>query len=225
MSNRRIVLCWTIAALLVSCVTFSGNGSPYESQSGRRPPKKIESPDPLPPKPEEPPIKPPEDKSKSRIPIKVAWYLRDVMDSSMLAHVVQSGCLDRLAQSNSVSATPTDDVNRKQASDMAKASTDTYVLWFEFEYDTGSLRQPPGGLDPSRAQQMSVRYEVFAPGTGKSKTSGHLFQRVRTPGGVPLPIPSPGSTAAVEYSFRYMGREMADRLLDALNLPHPADRR
>jgi len=215
----------TIALLLAAAVLLMSHGSSASGQSGRRPPKKIESPDPLPPKQEEPPIKPPEDKSKSRIPIKVAWYLRDVMDSSMLAHVVQSGCLDRLAQSNSVSATPTDDVNRKQASDMAKASTDTYVLWFEFEYDTGSLRQPPGGLDPSRAQQMSVRYEVFAPGTGKSKTSGHLFQRVRTPGGVPLPIPSPGSTAAVEYSFRYMGREMADRLLDALNLPHPADRR
>ncbi|HXF40628.1 MAG TPA: hypothetical protein VN687_13000 [Blastocatellia bacterium] len=215
----------SIALLLAAAVLLMSHGSSASGQSGRRPPKKIESPDPLPPKQEEPPIKPPEDKAKYRIPIKVAWYLRDVMDSSMLAHVVQSGCLERLSQSNSVSATPTDDVNRKQASDMAKASTDTYVLWFEFEYDTGSLRPPPGGLDPSRAQQMSVRYEVFAPGTGKSKTSGHLFQRVRTPGGLPLPIPSPGSTAAVEYSFRYMGREMADRLLDALNLPHPPERR
>ena len=215
----------SMALLLAAAVLLMSHGSSASGQSGRRPPKKMESPDPLPPKQEEPPIKPPEDKSKSRIPIKVAWYLRDVMDSSMLAHVVQSGCLDRLAQSNSVSATPTDDVNRKQASDMAKASTDTYVLWFEFEYDTGGLRPTPGGLDPSRAQQMSVRYEVFAPGTGKTRTSGHLFQRVRTPGGVPLPIPSPGSTAAIEYSFRYMGREMADRLLDALNLPHPPERR
>ena len=126
----------SIALLLAAAVLLMSHGSSTSAQSGRRPPKKSESPDPLPPKQEEPPIKPPEDKSKSRIPIKVAWYLRDVMDSSMLAHVVQSGCLERLAQSNSVSATPTDDVNRKQASDMAKASTDTYVLWFEFEYDT-----------------------------------------------------------------------------------------
>lgn len=215
----------SIALLLAGAVLLISHSSTASGQSGRRPPKKSESPDPLPPKQEEPPIKPLEDKSKAGIPIKVAWYLRDVMDSSMLAHVVQSGCLERLAQSNSVSATPTDDVNRKQASDMAKASTDTYVLWFEFEYDTSSLQQPRGGIDPSRAQQISVRYEVFAPGTGKTKTSGHLFQRVRGPGGVPLPIPSPGSTAAAEYSLRYMGREMADRLLDALNLPHPSGRR
>jgi hypothetical protein len=215
----------SIALLLAAAVLVMSDGLTASGQSGRRPPKKSESPDPLPPKQEEPPIKPPEDTSKSRIPIKVAWYLRDVMDSSMLAHIVQSGCLERLSQSNSVSATPTDDVNRKQASDMAKASSDTYVLWFEFEYDTSSIQQPRGGLDPSRAQQISVRYEVFAPGTGKSRTSGHLFQRVRGPGGVPLPIPGPGSTAAAEYSLRYMGREMADRLLDALNLPHPAERR
>jgi|GEM_PF-724331 len=215
----------TMALLLAAAVLLLSHGSTASGQSGRRPPKKSESPDPLPPKQEEPPVKPPEDKSKSRIPIKVAWYLRDVMESTTVAHIVESGCLERLSQSNSVSATPTDDVNRKQASDMAKASTDTYVLWFEFEYDTSSLQQPRGGLDPSRAQQVSVRYEVFTPGTGKTRASGHLFQRVRGPGGVPLPIPGPGSTAAVEYSLRYMGREMADRLLDALNLPHPAGRR
>ena len=215
----------SIALLLAAGVLLMSHVSSASGQSGRRPPKKIESPDPLPPKQEEPPIKPPEDTSKSRIPIRVAWYMRDVMESTTVAHIVETGCLERLSQSNSVSATPTGDVNRKQASDMAKASTDTYVLWFEFEYDTASLQQPRGGLDPSRAQQISVRYEVFTPGTGKTRTSGHLFQRVRGPGGVPLPMPAPGSTAGVEYSLRYMGREMADRLLDALNLPHPTDRR
>jgi hypothetical protein len=225
MSRQRNSLLCTIAALLVCCVTLSSNGSPGNGQSGRRPPKRAESPDPLPPKQEEPPIKPPQDKSKSRIPVKVVWYLQSISNSSIIARIVQSGCLERLAQSNSVDAAPAEDLNRKQASDIAKASTDTYVLWFELELDGTGAQTSRAGLDPAWVQQLYVRYEVFAPATGKTKTTGHVYQRPRGPGGLPLPMPAPGSTASAEYSLRYAGREMADRLLDALNLPHPAERR
>lgn len=213
----------SIIVLLISALLLMGEGLVASGQSGRRPPKRIESPNPLPPKQEEPPIKAPEDKSKSRVPVKVAWYLQNISNSPILSRIVQSGCLERLSQSNSVNATPAEDLNRKQASDIAKASTDVYVLWFEVELDGSQTSRV--GLDPASLQDLYVRYEVFTPGTGKTKTTGRIYQRSRGPGGLPLPMPAPGSTMSAEYSLRYAGREMADRLLDALNLPHPAERR
>jgi hypothetical protein len=63
-----------------------------------------------------------------------------------------------------------------------------------------------------------VSYVVFAPGTGKVKTQGHIYQgQSRGPVGVPIPR----STASIEYELRRCGREAADRVLDALNIAQP----
>jgi hypothetical protein len=212
----------SLAALLM-LVLLSGTTLNSHAQSGRRPPKPPTSPDPLPPKQEEPPIKPSTDQnSKSQIPVKVIWYLRNVNFSTFYARIVQDGCLERLSQARSVNPTTGAEANRKQAIDMAKASTDTYVLWYEFDLEIPDTdRYTVGAVPP---QYLYVRYEVFTPGTGKRKTAGSIYQRPRGPGGVPLPIPGPRTTGAAEYSLRYAGREMADRLLDTLGLPRPADR-
>jgi hypothetical protein len=218
--NRRTAA----VSILTLALFLLGSVSTPAFQSGRRPPKPPTSPDPLPPKNEEPPIKPSEEGGKSQIPVRVAWYLQNVSSSPAFARIVQSGCLERLSQSNSVKASPVDDINRKRASEIAKASNDTYVLWFELELDAADSTASRGSLDPGWVQSLYVRYEVFAPGTGKAKTSGRIFQRSRGPAGLPLPVPAPGTTAAAEYTLRYAGREMADRLFDALGLPHPANR-
>jgi len=215
-SFRRVIA--TAVLLSFALATFS-EASIYSMQSGRKPAKRPASPDPLPPKQEEPPIKVPE-RSANQIPVKVVWYLQHINSSSILAGVVQDGCLERLAQAKSVSATPGRDVNRKEASDIAKASTDAYVLWFELELDVVDTENARVSAGPADAQYYYINFEVFAPGTGKHKTSGHIYQRPRGPGGVPLPLPRTNSTA--EFSLRYAGREMADRLLDSLNLPRPS---
>lgn len=214
---RHIAMLCIFGLLLLSVVSIS------QAQSGRRPPKQPTSPDPLPPKQDEPPVKPSsqDQNSTSQIPVKVAWFLQNVNTSSIYSRIVEDGCLDRLSQSGSVKASPTKELNRKQAIDIAKGSTDTYVLWFELEIDyADSQRDGLGGTQP---QYLYVRYEVFTPGTGKTKTSGHVFQRPRGPGGVPIPLPR--TTGGAEYLLRNCGREMADRLLDALSVARPPERR
>ena len=140
--------------------------------------------------------------------------------SSIYSRIVEDGCLDRLSQSGSVKASPTKELNRKQAIDLAKGSTDAYVLWFELQVDyADSERAGLGGVNP---QYLYVRFEVFTPGTGKTKTSGNVYQRPRGPGGVPIPLPR--TTGTAEYLLRNCGREMADRLFDTLSVSRPPNR-
>lgn len=209
-----IVLCFC-ASLLLSGASVS------RAQSGRKPPKAPTAPDPLPPKQEEPPIKPSSDQDKkNKIPVKVVWHLQTVNLSTMYPRIVQDGCLDRLSQSGSVQPGAAEDLNRKQAIDIAKGSTDTYVLWFELEIDVADIdRAGIGGVPP---QYLYVRYELYTPGTGKTKSSGNVYQRGRGPGGIPVPLPRTNGSA--EYLLRTCGREMADRVMDAISVARPPER-
>ncbi|HSE37779.1 MAG TPA: hypothetical protein VLG74_10785 [Blastocatellia bacterium] len=199
--------------LLLSSVPIS------EAQSGRRPPKQPSSPDPLQPKPEEPPIKPTSDNNSApKIPIKVVWNHSYISSSTIYSRTVQEACLERLSQSGSVRATTaSDEMNRKEAIDLAKASTDTYVLWFELEPDSAYNNR--GGIGSVPPQYLNVRFEVYTPATGKTKTGGHIYQRPQGPGG--LPLPGPGTSGSAIYSLGYAGREMADLALDALGISRP----
>jgi hypothetical protein len=209
-----------ITAAICVCMLLLLNASPVaQAQSGRRPPKRPTFPDPLPPKQEEPPIKPSSDQNSGpKIPVKVAWQLRYIGSSTIYSGTVQEACLERLSQSGSIKATTAlDEMNRKQAIDLAKASPDSYVLWFELDLDsTYNDRSGSGNVPP---QYLSVRFELYTPTTGKTKTSGHIYQRPQGPGG--LPLPGPGTSGSALYSLGYAGREMADRVLDTLGVGRP----
>ena len=105
------------------------------------------------------------------------------------------------------------DMHRKEASDYAKNSTDVNVAWLEMERE---------GMSNS-IEDLAISYSLFAPGTGKSKAMGRVPLRRRGVGGIGLPAPS-GSPAALEYTFKQAGREVADRILNALNLSVPQGR-
>ena len=207
------------ALLIVSVPSIS------QAQSGRRPPKQPESPTPPSPKQKEPSINPSTSQdSRHKIPVTVAFYLPVVSSSAILARVVQKGCLERLAESALVTATvAARDINRRQAIDEAKTSTDAYVVWFELELDIAGRQRPsPGG--PTDAQYLYVKYEVFTPSTGKTKTAGHVYQRPAGAVGSPLPSPS-GTTYAGDYLLKYAGRDLADRIFDTLGVERPPRRR
>jgi hypothetical protein len=205
------------AALLVAAL-FAFNAA--EAQSGRRVPKRPTTADPTTPKESEPPIAQPEEKQPSHpaIPILLAGHLDDIIYSSgTYLNIVMDGFLERAAKMKGIKIEPSGrDTNRKEAIDAAKASQDRYVVWFRLVSD--SMTSQPTS-DYAYGYTLYIDYQVFQPGTGKSKTSGHVYQRTRTAG--PVGVPLPGRTG-VEYNLRYAGQELADRVLSALDLDSPA---
>ena len=210
-SARRSAILFLCLLLLMAMSIGS------QAQSGRRPPKQPKSPDPIPSKQEEPPItQPSEQKSIPKIPVKVVWDLYAIASSSTYSRSVQEACLDELSKSGSIAVSTTSrEQNRKQAIDMAKASADMYVVWFQLEPDpTYSDRSGIGSIPP---QYLIVNFYVFTPTTGKTKTTGRVYQRSVGPGGLPVP----GSGTNGYYSLEYAGREMADRVLASLGIVRP----
>lgn len=205
---RRPVSLLFIALLLVTAASFA------QAQSGRRIPKQPTSTDTNPPSQPEPPTQSTPTETAPRLPILAIKNLQSVGVSSILANTALEGCLEELKQSTAVQVSSGKDKNRKEASDYAKASKDTYVVLIQLETDAAGSVGVMGG-DP---RSLYVSYIAFAPGTGKIKTQGHVYQgRSRGPVGVPVP----GSTASIDYELRRCGREAADRVLDALNLGRP----
>ncbi|MEN3333402.1 MAG: hypothetical protein V7641_2767 [Blastocatellia bacterium] len=206
------------AVTLLICALFILNAV-AEAQSGRRIPKRPSTSDPMPPKESEPPIIQPEEKKSDRpaIPIALTKHLNDIIFSSdVYLNIVASGFLERMSQIKNIKVEPTGgDTNRKQASDAAKASPDRHVVWFQLVADT--MSQDPQS-DYAYAAYLYVDYVVYTPGTGKTKTSGHVYQRSRGVGPVNVPVPG---RASVEYSLRIAGMEMADRVLNKLDLDSP----
>jgi hypothetical protein len=147
----------------------------------------------------------------------LAKHLDDIIYSSdIYLNDVMSGFLERCAKIKYVKVEPMGgDTNRKQASDAAKASPERYVVWFRLVSD--QIASSPQ-QDAAYGSTLYVDYVVYTPGTGKTKTSGHVYQRSRSAG--PVSVPMPGRTS-VEYSLRIAGMEMADRVLSKLDLDSP----
>ena len=75
-------------------------------------------------------------------------------------------------------------------------------------------------------EDMVVDFTVFAPGTGKIKTSGRVYltQPRKSVGGVGIPMPVPSGPATAEYSLKQAGRDVADRVIDSLTVIVPPSR-
>ena len=211
-----LVLCVGIV-LLVSSLA--------QAQSGRRPPKRSESEGVQRPSEPEPPVKPAEAKQSDngKIPVLVVKS-NSYFSSSYYSDYVAEGCTARLRQAETLMVDKSDrEMNRKEASDAAMAPTPRYVVLLELTSERmGYDRRRDGGYYP---EDVVVQYTVFAPGTGKVKTSGRVYTRRAgsTVGGVGLPLPVPtDGPAAAEYMLKQAGREVADRVIDSLGvLPSP----
>jgi hypothetical protein len=215
--QRKNLLSARSFVVLVFCAVFVLTAaSLVDAQSGRRIPKKSTLPDPLPPAQSEPPIKLPEQKDvKPQTPVLVVKFLPYMNTSGMVGNIVMDGFMERMQASNQVKVRPGKDMNRKEASDYAKSSPDTYVVLLQLEVDSAYSRDTVGYVDP---YSLYVNYIIYTPGTGKSKANGNVYQRRGAIGGLPLPGPTQRTGTAAEYSLRYAGREAADRVLSALGL-------
>lgn len=212
LSPRRIASLFLCALFLLNVVAIA------EGQSGRRVPKRPTAPDPLPPASSEPPISQPspQDDRNDRLttPVLIAMYMPDIGSSDIYSRIVIEGFMQRTQKNASIKVRTGKEMNRKEAIDAAKQSKDTYVVWFQLQQDRMDTRGL--GVDP---YSLYVNYYIFEPTTGKTRTSGNIYQRTnRGPGGTSLPSPVPRSVGGAEYSLHYAGAELAERMLDTLNL-------
>lgn len=212
-SARRVIV------LLALALAISGGAA--QAQSGRRLPNRS---DPPPSQPSTAPT-PPVDQPSSNKPDKPKQQLvvsRSMNDgfSNYHADIVLRACLDRLKEGAYASISLGREMNRKQASDLAKNATDTHVLWIDWDFG----RMDSSQSDPSQTNS-AIDYVLYIPGTGKIKISGRVYpgdyRKRMGVGGVGIPLPIPNSAAALEYICKESGREIAQRVIDSLNLGRP----
>ena len=204
--------------LALSLAMLSGAA---QAQSGRRLPNRS---DPPPTHPSTAPSIPAEQPAptkpdKPRQQLVVSKSTSDSF-SNYYADLVVRSCLDRLKEGANASVSLGREMNRKEASDLAKAATDTHVLWLEWDFDR------MGSSASSQSQYNSyINYYLYTPGTGKIKTSGRVHPgdyRNRTGvGGVGIPLPVPNSAASLEFMLKESGHEIAQRVIDSLNIGRP----
>jgi len=208
-----------LLSLLLFGLVLVAVSSSALAQSGRRVPKQPTSPDPKPPAQTEPPIQPSAPtEAGPRLPILVVKNLPTVGSSSIYTNIALNGCLEELKRSLAVQVSSSTDKNRKEASDYAKASNDTYVVLIQLEQDVADTERPDVSIIGGNPASLVVTFDLFTPGTGKVKTHGRIYQ-VRNRG--PVGVPVPQTTASVDYELRRCGQEVAGRVLDSLNIARP----
>ena len=215
---QRRLTCLT--ALFTALLTVAATAG---AQSGRKPPPKRTDSPPLivtgeSSQPAEQPA--PEKRAKALTQIFVVRSQGDYAMPGYYIDAVAQSCSDELRSGASASVTMGKEMNRKEASDHAKKSTDTYVLWLSLEYDRFASQQTNSYQDG-----IYIDYTLFAPSTGKPKTSGRVYPGDRRNrvgvGGVGIPLPVPKSGAGTDYLLRESGREIAKRVISSLDLVRP----
>lgn len=207
--------------LLTICLAWAGP-STARAQSGRKLPDwNKKKPDTPPDKDKDATDQPAQQEApKPAIPLVVVRNFPDISTSTILTDITVDSCVKRLNESKGFTVSTDQNMNRKEASDRAKAMTNGYVVMIELDVDT--MNPEYTGIGPVNPYYLYVSYIIFTGGTGKIKGQGHVYQRSYAGPGVGLP--SPTSTAA-EYRLQQAGRETADRILQSIGVaPLPTDR-
>jgi hypothetical protein len=201
-----------VIALLAFFVALSA--AVAQAQSGRRLPNGNEPPPSTTPPASIESTGKPESEKPPKMQIMVVRFQSDGSFTTFYSDIVLRACLDRLKADSSAAVSVGRDMNRKEATDYAKNSTDTYVLWLEWDYDRFG-----GGGQVERGS--FVNFNLYVPGTGKTKTSGRVHQSDYRPrvGGVGIPLPN--GTAAAEYALKECGQEIARRIIESLSIGRP----
>lgn len=161
---------------LFVCLLFSVGLISVNAQSGRRvlnpPPVKAEpTPEPTP----TPAPKPKED-IKPEYSIIVVSNVRSSMNMSFRnPENTYSWVLDRMRSSTHLAVQYGGESNMKKASEMAKNSTDSYVLLVELSED--SFSSPSVGNRTVTQGQYWLDFSLFSPTTGKSRMRGRADLR------------------------------------------------
>lgn len=206
MNHKRFI---TTLALLILALCASS----VQAQSGRRqtkPPPAAPIPTPTP----EPTPIPKKDETDPELGFLVASDIHTAHGSIPLSYhsAAQRGCADRLrSKSSAVVDAPQRDMNRGEAIEKAKSSTNTYVVLLTLVYDMMARTYDDIQLD----------FLVLAPGTAKVVLTGRSYLNSLRKGPI---VVGPGRSTSGLYReawFEQAGEDAADRILKKLNLGKP----
>lgn len=213
-------------AFLCGGLLMLASASAGYAQAGRRvPPPKSDPPVPKTAEPAPTPVKekPPE---RAQISLLVASERSHSMRLPLgTDDILQAAVGRRLQDSKSLKIAAGGEMSRGEASKRAKKDeTGTFVVWFEFGGNNFDL-DPIGGR--TRIEDLSVRYIVLEPATGKIKTQGDVYLRSRNTGilgggiGRRLPGCYPQAVSNFDYALTEAGIEAAERIIRSFSLPLP----
>ena len=211
-----------VAAPIVCAILTMVCAGIATAQSGRHLPDFTpKQPSQAPPPEKEQPAAPDQNQAKSLTPLIIMSDLdetpvmgsvqRTDTETGMLLDVVIDGCIRRLREARAFATSREGrNVNRKEASDAAKAMEKGYVALI-------GLGQDNMAGSTASASDLYVSFTIFSAVTGKAKSSGRVYGQSNAAG--PLPLPQSGTP--LEYTLRNAGRDLAERILNALNVVSP----
>jgi hypothetical protein len=225
-TNARTLRLSACLPCLLLIALVSSNTS---AQSRRVPPRPLPSPSPT-------PEAAPSSETVSAKAAKIALVAVDYVPSANVAYAtgyVFRSFVEQLQRTPTLAVSTAKESNRKEAIDLAKVKTDAYVVWLQMEIDlTGNDArkgndEEKASIGPINERCLYARYIVFTPGTAKVVTQGKVYQ----PGvqsvctgsaSAPSPLPSGPQPrrAPLEYVLKQVGRDAAERVVQALKSPN-----
>ena len=202
----RVSLCLLFTLTLLSTV---------QAQSGRRSPKPLSPPTPLPKESETPAPA----ASKTEEPQQKLIVGLDDMGGSMMipryiSEDVWSGFVQRFKELSRIVLTTDKNMRGKGASERAKKETESFVVLLQLDTNYVNTTRT-GRVYP---EDIVINYFLYAPVTGKTKAQGRVYVRASVGGIISSPLPT-GRTG--EAQLNYAGQETAERVLAALKKESP----
>lgn len=183
-----------------------------QAQSGRRQPKSAPAA-PIPTPTPEPTPTPKKDNKDLELGILVGSDRNTASMTIPLAYhsAAQRGCADRLRKGSAAQVDVAErDMNRGEAIEKAKASSNTYVVLLTLQFDSMARSY----------DDLELEFVVFAPKTAKVVITGRSYLSSARAGPVVVSRRLP-SGVFYEQALRQAGEDAADRILKKLHLNMP----
>jgi hypothetical protein len=214
-SSRAALLICSLMILCVAVSTTPAQSGRRAKERGQPPPPPVQQTTGTEPAQPAPPAKP-----EARPVSLIVTITEDLAGSSVSlgdSQLVMRGFVERLKKDSAIKHKVERRMDRKEAGNLAKSQTESYVVWLQLDRRMISSR--------TDNNEVFVEYAVFTPGTGKTKTEGRVFVRGSrqsigiggVPVGVPLPPTVTGNTR-LDVALLDAGRETAERVMPELDV-------
>jgi len=203
-------------------VSLSGSA---DAQSGRKTQTRNQTPQPA-----ATPVPEPAPKPEIREPAKPEFSFTVVSNIPQSLYMqfpfpekMPRWVVERLSSSSLLTVKPGESVNRKQAVELAKSSTETFIVLVELNEDV--FANPLPGSTKAGNGNVWIDFYVYTPGSAKIKQKGRAFLKpelLRSRGGVLNRDSLCGANLSREdYLLWEASIEAAERILAGFNLPVP----